>query len=945
MKRNFIRLFAAPAVLLAIGWIGLQAAPKKPIYVGARVCAGCHASGAIGNQYSKWLHSKHSLAYAVLAEPESPEITKLSGLRTPPQESAICLGCHATAWHAEDWEKDETFHIEDGVQCERCHGPGSEYASMEVMKNREAAMMAGLQMPDREFCMDCHIEKGSHLAVLKRPPTDIKKGWDLLLHPMPANPVPGPILGLAPADAAAKGPKYAGVMVCGKCHRGAMLGNQWSVWRMSPHARAWAVLGTPKAREIAHAKGIDDPQSNAACLKCHSTSVSAARMAGFSPDEGVGCEACHGPGSDYMPEAIMRDKRAAMAAGLQKPSRETCLRCHNQKFDFDTAVKKIAHPTKLPPVAQGPRYKTPIRMALRPDGREIYVTCEAADTVIVVDPATLQKIAEIPVGGNPTGVTFTPGGERAFVTNRLDDTVSVIDVGARKVVATLKGGNEPHGVLTDRAGRLLYVLNTSSNDISVFDLASLKRVKNLSGSNGPWSLALSPDGERILATNMKSKFAPVRQPFESEVTAIEAERGTVEDRVVVPGANLMMGIAWHPSGDFALATLNRTKSTVPMTRLLQGWTITNGLAVIWRDGHADEVLLDEPDMGFSDATDIACTPDGRYALVTSSGTDRVAVVDIARLLALIRSLPDYEREHVLPNHLGYPTEFIVKHIPTGKNPRAILVMPDNRRAFVANSLDDTLSVIDLARMEMIGTVDLGGPKTITKQRWGEQLFHNAFVTFHKQYSCNSCHPDGHVDGMNYDIEADGIGIQPVDNRTLRGILDTAPFKWEGTNPSLSRQCGARLAVFFTRLAPFTPEQLAAVDYYVTTIPRPPNRFRPLGADLTPAQRRGKQVFERTMTNDGRVLPLNDRCVSCHFPPYYTDRKRHDVGTKMPFDRTGNFDVPHLNNIYDSAPYLHNGMAPTLEEIWTVYNPEDRHGVTNDMTKDQLNDLIEFLKTL
>ena len=56
-------------------------------------------------------------------------------------------------------------------------------------------------------------------------------------------------------------------------------------------------------------------------------------------------------------------------------------------------------------------------------------------------------------------------------------------------------------------------------------------------------------------------------------------------------------------------------------------------------------------------------------------------------------------------------------------------------------------------------------------------------------------------------------------------------------------------------------------------------------------------------------------------------------------------MPHLNNIYDSAPYLHNGMANTLEEIWTVHNPYDTHGVTNDMTKDQLNDLIEYLKTL
>ena len=66
---------------------------------------------------------------------------------------------------------------------------------------------------------------------------------------------------------------------------------------------------------------------------------------------------------------------------------------------------------------------------------------------------------------------------------------------------------------------------------------------------------------------------------------------------------------------------------------------------------------------------------------------------------------------------------------------------------------------------------------------------------------------------------------------------------------------------------------------------------------------------------------------------------------MRLDRDGTFDVPHPNNIYASPPYLHNGISPTLEEIWTIYNPEDEHGVTNDMTKDQLNDLIEYLKTL
>jgi YVTN family beta-propeller protein len=331
--------------------------------------------------------------------------------------------------------------------------------------------------------------------------------------------------------------------------------------------------------------------------------------------------------------------------------------------------------------------------------------------------------------------------------------------------------------------------------------------------------------------------------------------------------------------------------------------------------------------------------------VTSSGTNRVAVVDLPKLISMLQAASDYDRQHVFPNHLGKPTEFVLKTIDVGHSPRDVLITPDGQTAFAANSLDDSLTAIDMNTLQAVKRIDLGGPAEITKTRYGERLFHSADITFHRQFSCHTCHPDGHVDGLTYDIEPDGIGVNPVDNRTLRGILDTAPFKWEGTNPSLRRQCGPRLAVFFTRIQPFTDEQLDALDEYICTIPRPPNRYRPLGAELTDAQRRGKMMFQRTRTNDGRLIPKLDRCVTCHFPPLYTDRLRHDVGTQMKLDHESEFDVPHLNNIYDSAPYLHNGIAPPLEEIWTMFNPDDEHGVTNDMTKDQLNDLIEYLKTL
>jgi YVTN family beta-propeller protein len=764
------------------------------------------------------------------------------------------------------------------------------------------------------------------------------------------------------------------------------MGYQLSLWRMSRHAQAYAVLSTPKAAELARKQGIEDPQKAPACLKCHATAGSpgAQTAATFDVREGVGCESCHGPGSESMPETAASTRPAAHRAPMRRVDRKTCLGCHSstheKPFDFAAAVAKIAHPTRpeAATAAVGKRtalaaseaadfetrygmaaskgaktilqelevqYKNPVNLAFRPDGREVWVACETSGSVVVVDAARRVKAAEIAVGGQATDLVFSPDGSAAYVTSRLNDNVVVIDTATRQVLRTFPVADEPHGVAVDPSGKTLFVMGTAFDAVSVVDVATGKETKRLAASRNPWSAALSPDGKRLLVTNALSRFVPFRTPPVSEVTVFDVAGQRVEDRWVLPESNLLLGVAWHPSGEFALATLNRTKNLVPMTRILQGWTITNGIGVLWRDGRVDQVLLDEPQRYFADVTDVAITPDGRKAFATSAGTDLVAAIDIEKLVALVRRTSDEDRRELLPNWLGASAEFVSARIPVRSNPRGVAIAPDGATAWVANTLDDSLSVIDVTRHEVAERVDLGGPKQRTHIRWGEQLFHSANVTFQRQFACATCHPDGHVDGLTYDIEADGIGVSPVDNRTLRGIYDTDPFKWEGTNATLARQCGARLAVFFTRTAPFTPDELRAVNDYTVTISRPPNRHRPLGAALTAAQSRGKVLFERTRTNDGRDIPNEGRCVFCHFPPYFTDRQLRDVGTKQPSDRQGKFDTPHLNNIYDSAPYLHDGIANTLEEIWTVHNPYDTHGYTNDMTKDQLNDLIEYLKTL
>jgi cytochrome c peroxidase len=129
------------------------------------------------------------------------------------------------------------------------------------------------------------------------------------------------------------------------------------------------------------------------------------------------------------------------------------------------------------------------------------------------------------------------------------------------------------------------------------------------------------------------------------------------------------------------------------------------------------------------------------------------------------------------------------------------------------------------------------------------------------------------------------------------------------------------------------------------MPLRPNRYRLPNGELTAAQDRGKDIFERTRKKDRTPIPESNQCGFCHSGRHYTNQKQVDVGSGKWSDRSPVIDVPQLTNVALTAPYLHDGSARSLEEIWTVFNPKDTHGVTNDLNKDELNDLIEYVKTL
>ena len=58
-----------------------------------------------------------------------------------------------------------------------------------------------------------------------------------------------------------------------------------------------------------------------------------------------------------------------------------------------------------------------------------------------------------------------------------------------------------------------------------------------------------------------------------------------------------------------------------------------------------------------------------------------------------------------------------------------------------------------------------------------------------------------------------------------------------------------------------------------------------------------------------------------------------------------FDTPTLLGVYRTAPYLHHGKAETLREVLVEQNRGDRHGRTSHLGPAELDDLVEFLKSL
>ena len=146
--------------------------------------------------------------------------------------------------------------------------------------------------------------------------------------------------------------EYIGAAKCKMCHNKTTVGQQYKIWSEGPHAKAMESLSSEESLAYAKENGIADPTKEASCIKCHSTvgGTDESLHIGLKITEGVSCETCHGPGSAYKSNTIMKDQAKSIEKGLIIPDQKLCEGCHNEEnpfhkpFNYEESLKKIAHP-------------------------------------------------------------------------------------------------------------------------------------------------------------------------------------------------------------------------------------------------------------------------------------------------------------------------------------------------------------------------------------------------------------------------------------------------------------------------------------------------------------------------------------------------------------------------------------------------------------------------
>ena len=595
----------------------------------------------------------------------------------------------------------------------------------------------------------------------------------------------------------------------------------------------------------------------------------------------------------------------------------------------------------------------------------VWVVNPDADTVTVLDAVTGARVSEIAVPAGPRCVALAPDG-RVWITSSDASSVSIVNATTFAIERTiaLPRGAGPFGLAFQPTGGSAWLVLEATGQLLRLDAVTGAIASTLAVGPNPRHLSINATATRVYVSRFVTPLLPgestasidttgrggevvVVDPATGAVvtTAILQHSEAVESQASARGIPNYLGAAvispdglsaWVPSKqDNIKRGQLRERSDLTHDGSVRAIASKIVLATASED-RAARVDFDNSGMPSAAVFD----PFGGYLFVALEASRQVAIVDVwnARRIA---------------------------HFSVGRAPQAVALSPDGRTLYVQNFMDRTLALYDVSAFQsgrvalppLLATTPTVATEKLSAQILrGKQFFYDAAdsrVALEAYISCASCHNDGGSDGRVWDFTGFGEGLR--NTPTLRGHGTQGPPHWTGNFDEIQdfeKQIrdfagGSGLmndADYFAgtrRTALGTPKtgvsaDLDALAAYITSLTRHgASPARATAATLPPDALAGRTVFKQ------------QNCASCHSGREFTNSALGvfaNIGTIKPSTglRGGTpltgLDVPTLRGLWATAPYLHDGAAPTLASAITAHQ-----GVV--LSASELANLVAYLRQL
>ncbi len=598
-------------------------------------------------------------------------------------------------------------------------------------------------------------------------------------------------------------------------------------------------------------------------------------------------------------------------------------------------------------------FLAPVAVRYAPHSEQLVVLGSNGERLVLLDARTggMRRIIKLPGPGSDLLVR----GHVAYVSICLPaGQVCLIDLHTATITRRLSVGHSPSALALSSDGGTLCVANRFDHTVDLIQPRSEPR-RTIRVLREPVALALTADDSRLFVANQ----LPVVRPFlddenphiAAEISMLDVAAGEVAQQISLPnGSQGLRLLALSPDNQYLVATHILSNYTVPTMELEQGAMNRNVLSILRTDSPAwlATVPLDDPAHGAASPWAIAFRQAAHtQLLITHAGTQELSLVDFDALLARLDRQRPAERLFD-PDTLTTMSGIRQRTRCGVRGPRALAVHGDS--AFVAGFFSDDVAVLDLTDPAQTARVIWRDPEHAMPQwRQGEQLFHDASLCHQQWQSCASCHPDGRSDVLYWDLLNDGIGNTKNTKSLLMSAL-TPPVMWRGVRADA--RAAIRAGVHHIQFGTARNDQAAAIEAFLKHLPVVPSPHlnaaeleTPKTEDASCAKCHSPGIPRGTLTESARrgktLFEGKAGCVACHPHPLFTIQRSVDPGLGSGIA----YDVPSLVEVWRTAPYLHSGDALNLHEAIVDFNYSNRRGDTKALTEKELNDLIEYVKSL